>query len=194
MHLKLVFSHLKVVYGVRTTPVQYSLLLVDEIQGDFMWEWLQTESSIFFSGALNIAFDVFSVSATSSPVILADNSALGLQVDAYCHCPTTSFRPSHPDLGEPKEGCGRARGSAWGRLFAWPAFFAVQPRRHNSYPTFKVMVIHHFLSCGQRYFSSIFGSCWRKTVDISQWGLVLQAKGIASISGPLFSLPLYLPQ
>jgi len=41
------------------------------------------------------------------------------------------------------------------------------------------MEIDHFLRCSQRNFSSIFGNYFRKTVDIPQRVLFLQAKGTA---------------
>lgn len=64
--------------------------------------------------------------------------------------------------------------------------FVVQPRRHDFSPTFKVKEMHHFLSCGWRYFPSIFGSSFRKTVDIPLWVLFSQAKGFQPFFLTLF--------
>ncbi|EOB05302.1 Retinoic acid-induced protein 2 [Anas platyrhynchos] len=44
-----------------------------------------------------------------------------------------------------------------------------RPKHCNSSPAFKVTAMHHCLACGQRCFSSIFGSCCRRTVDISRF-------------------------
>lgn len=163
-----------------------------------MWEWLQTESRIFFFNTLKHCPQyIFTQRKFSS---------CNFSWQQFCRprcaqrCPGSPLLGSHflwvsnPDQTFPPRRWGAHGGlqkRAWvcSRKPVCMTWLSVVWSRHpSSSPAFKVMKIDHFLSCGQRNFSSIFGNYFRKTVDILNESYFCKLRALLSSSLlPLFS-------